>query len=348
MTPGKGHVRDDDERFGADDERAAVDGDPLAIARTPGPVPASEVRAGRPGPAVAEAPGRIDHLASGDLIVPTARTAVRQPVSGVLVSVIAALLTLGAGLLALGDADPTEAIPALRTTDRWFWLAAAAAVALAAGAVQFAELTARVAAASVGQSRERTETYTAWLVAATATASALALIATFHNVWVLTIGVALVLISVFVTLVSRDLLDDLTDSAGRLASLMHGVVVHLVAFIGLAMISMNKPPDWLSAGLVALLSGMLILETLQRAEVPAGQRLGYAGVGALVMGQSAIAIDLWLTWNWTGGIALLACFFLLNGLLLTAAQQGDLRPRDLGYYGGLGTVAILLIALLSL
>lgn len=318
----------------------------------PPPVPTSEIYAGRaePDPVPARpSTGRIDHLAGDDTVSSPAQAGERQqPISGLLVSVIAGVLVLGLGVLALGLNESAASIPLLRATDLTFWLAATVVILLVAAGAQFAELSERAAAASVGQARERSGKYTAWLVPAASTIAATLLIATYHNVWTLVLGPVLVIVSTFVALFSRDLLDDLTDSALRIASLMHGALVHVVAFVALSMIYLNKLPEWLSAGLVALISGMLILETLQRAEITTGHRLGYAGLGAIVMGQCAIAINWWLTWNWTGGMALLVCFFLVAGILLTYGQQSDLRPRDVAFYGGLGSVALATIAMLAL
>lgn len=325
---------------------------PLGRPGAPPPVPASEMFAGRPAVAAAPAPvtGRVDHLAGDDLVVMGSRSGVQpQSISGIVVSLGAGLLVLGLGILALMSAvDPSEIMPLQRATGPVFWVAAAVVVLLAAAGAQFAELSARTSAVAVGQSTERTGTYTAWLVAATATAAAILLIATYHNVWVLVLGPLLVAVSIFVALFSRDLLDDLTDSASRVASLAHGTVIHLIAFVALSMIYLNKLPEWLSAGLIALVSGMLILETLQRADISAVRRLAYAGLGALVMGQFAVAINWWPTWNWTGGIALLVCFYIVAGIVLTFSQQNDIRPRDVVFYGGLGSVALAAIAILSL
>lgn len=325
---------------------------PLGRPGAPPPVPASEMFAGRPAVAAAPAPvtGRVDHLAGDDLVVMGSRSGVQpQSVSGIVVSLGAGLLVLGLGILALMSAvDPSEIMPLQRATGPVFWVAAAVVVLLAAAGAQFAELSARTSAVAVGQSTERTGTYTAWLVAATATTAAILLIATYHNVWVLVLGPLLVAVSIFVALFSRDLLDDLTDSASRVASLAHGTVIHLIAFVALSMIYLNKLPEWLSAGLIALVSGMLILETLQRADISAVRRLAYAGLGALVMGQFAVAINWWPTWNWTGGIALLVCFYIVAGIVLTFSQQNDIRPRDVVFYGGLGSVALAAIAILSL
>ncbi len=324
------------------------------ISGVPAPVPASEIsgeRPAAPGPTTpaGRSTGRVDHLAGGTLIVPRPRSSSpSQSISGVVVSVGAGLLVLGLGVLAqMSSVDAGEIMPILRATGPMFWVAATVVILLTAAGAQVAELSARVAADAAGQTHERTETYTAWLIAATATSAAVLLIATYHNIWVLVVGPLLTAVSIFVGLFSRDLLDDLTDSASRVASLLHGTIIHLIAFLALSMVYLNKLPEWLSAGLIALLSGMLILETLQRADGSTGRRLGYAGLGALVMGQFAVAVNWWPTWNWTGGIALLVCFYVVAGILLTFSQQDDIRPRDVVFYGGIGSVALAAIAILS-
>lgn len=319
----------------------------------PAPVPASEIPGVRPAPPKPDddlaLPVQSDRLANAPPdLSPLARRNRQQPVSGLLVSLVAGVLVLGLGLLALGTADPDETVPLLETTDVVFWVVAGVVILLVAAGAQFAELSARVAATAVGQPRERTGIYSAWILAATATAAATLLMATWHNLWVVVLGAMLVVVGIFVALLSRDLIDDLTDSAGRAAALAHGAIIHLVAFVALATIYLNKLPEWISAGLIAVISGLLILETLQRAEISSGRRLAYAGLGAIVMGQCAIAINWWLTWNWTGGIALLVCFYLVTGILITYSQQSDLRPRDVAFYGGLGSLALTAIAILAL
>ena len=292
------------------------------------------------------APERIDYLADDDpLLAPddTAHGSGAIPI-GVIVAIVLAVLVAGLGALALiGDTEPNR-IPAFRATGLLYWIAAGVVVIVAAAGGTFAEASERAAVRALGDDHDLTGMNTGWIIPVVVTAGSALLMATFHNVLVLVLGTILTLASILIALVTRDLLDDLHESAVRIGSLVHGLMVHLVAFVALAMISLNKFPEWSSALAVALVTGLLILESLQRVETRNAIRLGYAAIGGLVLGECAVAINWWRTWDWTGGIALLVCFFLVSGLLCTQAQQRTLRSPDVAFYGGLSAIALIAIA----
>ena len=340
----------------ADDRNSqATSGRPLAPPRnvvpradfvTPEPVPADETSSSRPfdtGPNLP--PERVDYLADQDLLIPgaDAEGSAALPV-GVIVAVVLAVLVAGLGALALiGDAH-TDRIPALRATGLVYWLAAAVVVIVAVAGGTLAEVSERATVRLDDDEHEPAGMNTGWIIPMVVAASSALLMATFHNAVVLVLGALLTLASILIALVTRDLLDDLHESAVRIGSLLHGLMVHLVAFVALSMIYLNKFPEWASAAAVAVVSGLLILESLQRVETTNAVRLGYAAVGGLVLGECAVAINWWLTWDWTGGIALLVCFFLVSGLLCTQAQQRGLRSPDIAFYAGLSAVALIAIA----
>jgi uncharacterized membrane protein YjjP (DUF1212 family) len=55
-------------------------------------------------------------------------------------------------------------------------------------------------------------------------------------------------------LLSRDLLDEADEQSSRVASVIHTLVVHGIAFLAFSAIYMNKLDTWLSAPLVGLVA----------------------------------------------------------------------------------------------
>ncbi|HEV2528458.1 MAG TPA: hypothetical protein VGT61_08435 [Thermomicrobiales bacterium] len=275
-------------------------------------------------------------------------TVAHQPISGVVAAAVAGILVLAVGLYATTRTPTDDTIPMFRATDLIFWVLGAVAIAVATIGTQFAELSARSGAVALGQATQGRGTPLAWVLPGCATLASVLLIATWHNVPVALIGAILTVVSVVVALLVRDLFDDLTDSAVRVAVLVHGVTIHLVAFIGLATLYHNKLPAWLTALLVAVFAGLLIVEALGRAPLRDVHRIGMAALGGLVVAQAAVVIERWPTWGWTGGIALLVTFFVANGLLVTWAVTRNVARRDVGYYAGLGAIGLAMIALFAL
>lgn len=270
--------------------------------------------------------------------------AARQPTSGLVVSIVAAALIGALAFGALGDRPASNDSPATETTGFIYWFAAVVVIVGAGIGAQYADLTAATAAAAVGQPRRAGALPTAWAVPAMATFGATLLVASYHNIWMLAAGPIVTFLGIAGSLFSRDLLDDVGDSANRVASVIHTLIVHLVAFVAFGTIYLNKFPDWLGAALVGIVTAALILETLERSPASPARRLAYAGLGALVMWQATIAINWWQTSGWTGGLALLVCFYLIAGILVTYCQQLVVRSRDLAWYGGLSAVALIILA----
>ncbi len=306
----------------------------------PGPVPAAD---NEPAPAGAE-----DERRDEPELVTLPSSVAHQPISGLVAAGVAGILMLALGVYASTRTPVLADMPFRQVTNLLFWVIAAAAVVVAAVGTQFAELSTRAGAVRLGQSLAGHGAPLAWALPPCAAVASVLLIATWHNVVVAVIGAIVTLGSVLVALLVRDLFDDLTDSAVRVAAVVHGVMIHVVAFIGLAMLSYNKLPDWVAAPLIGLFAGVLILEALGRAPLPDPSRFGMAALGALVLAQAAIVIDRWPTWGWTGGIALLVTFFIANGLLVTWALTRNVGRRDVGYYAGLGAIGLAVIALFGL
>ncbi len=288
-------------------------------------------------------------------MVPVNRTAqspgaameiVRQPTygQGIVVSLVVAAALLVLAIMAIRDAENTG-LPLTETTGPLFWgLAVLIAVGAAIGA-EFSEVTAARAAASLGQPRKPSTLPTASAVPLVATVAAILLVATHHNTVMLIAGPAIAFFGVAGALLSRDLLDDATEASRRTAATIHTFVIHVVAFLALSGVYLNKMSSWVSAPLVGILSGILILETLERGQATRHQRIFYAILGGAVMAEATIALNWWPTYGWTGGAVLLVCFYVVAGVLLARTQRGSLRSRDLVEFGAVGGAALLILAL---
>lgn len=272
----------------------------------------------------------------------------RQPAygQGVVVSLLTAGAVLILAIITVGngvEGDP----PVFKNTSTLFWIVAVIIMVLAAGGAQFAERTAAHAAAAVGQPRKQTSMATAWTVPLVSVFAAIFLVATFHNQFMLLAGPLLAFAGTAGALLSRDLLDEVDEQSSRVASTIHTVVVHGVAFFAFSAVYLNKLNSWVSAPLVGVITFLLILETLERAGIEPSRRILYSIIGAWVLVQSTIALNWWPTYGWTGGAVLLAVFYIVAGLLLVHAEHGNVQRRDYAEFGAVGGVAILLLAVLS-
>lgn len=272
----------------------------------------------------------------------------RQPAYGQ--GVVISLLTAGAVLLlaiiVIGEGDSSDP-PILQRADRVFWLISAVVLLLAAGGSQFAERTAARAADAVGHPRPAMAMATAWAVPLVSVTAAIMLVATFHNRPMLIIGPAIAFVGTAGALLSRDLLDEADEQSNRVASVIHTLVVHGIAFLAFSAIYLNKLDTWISAPLTGLIAGILILETLERGGIAPPQRVFYAVIGGLVLGQVTVALNWWPSYGWTGGAVLLVVFYIAAGLLLVRAQRSNVRARDLIEFGGVGGLFLLLLAFLA-
>lgn len=272
----------------------------------------------------------------------------RQPAYGH--GVVISLLTAGAVLLlaiiVVGDGTGDDP-PILQRADRVFWLTSAVVLLLAAGGSQFAERTAARAAKAVGHPRPSTAMATAWAAPLVSVSAAIMLVATFHNRPMLIIGPLIAFFGTAGALLSRDLLDEADEQSNRVASVIHTLVVHGIAFLAFSAIYLNKLDTWISAPLTGLIGGILILETLERGGIVPPQRVFYAVIGGLVLGQVTVALNWWPSYGWTGGAVLLVVFYITAGLFLVRAQQSGVRARDLIEFGGVGGLFLLLLAFLA-
>lgn len=266
----------------------------------------------------------------------------RQPVygQGVVVSLIAAAFLLILSILAVRERETVTGTPATETTGPLFWGLAVLFTMLIGVGAQFSEISAGRSAAALGHPRKKRDVPTAWIIPVAGMFAATLLVATLHSTAMFVAGPVIAFFAVGGSLLARDLLDDATDATLRTAATVHTIVIHVVAFLGLSAIYLNKMSLLAAVPLVAVFSFLLILENLERGTAPMPQRVFYAGLGALVMAVVTVFLDWWLTYGWTGGGVLLVAFYLVAGILLLQTQQGIIRRRDLVEYFAVSAIVL--------
>ncbi|MDQ2683737.1 MAG: hypothetical protein M3Y37_09450, partial [Chloroflexota bacterium] len=148
-------------------------------------------------------------------------------------------------------------------------------------------------------------------------------------------------------LFARDLLEDTLEGTERTAALIHTIVIHGIAFLGLSAVYMNKMTGWYGGPIVFLLTAVLMFEHLERVNIRDELRLLYSALTGGLMTLALLAISWWPTYGWTGGAGLLLCFFVLAGMGAVRGERQSLRERDLIEYGAVfvGGLQILAITL---
>ena len=265
---------------------------------------------------------------------------------GLLVSIVAAAIVFALAIFASGGQEEYTGIPMTQTTGSLFWGLSILAIILVGVASQYAEGAAIRVAESLGQEpARRSQLPSAWAVPAASMATALLLVATYHNKVMLIAGPAIAFFGVAGGLFARDLLEDTMEGAERTAALIHTIVIHAIAFLGLSAVYMNKMSGWYGGPIVFLLTAVLMFEHLERAGLPDGLRLLYSALSGGVMILALLAVNWWPTYGWTGGAALLLCFFVLAGLGSVRGERQSLRDRDLIEYGAVFIGGLLILAI---
>ncbi len=277
----------------------------------------------------------------------TTLDSVRPPAygRGIFVSVAAAAAVFALAIVASGgNAEPTG-VPLTETTTPLYWGLSVLVIVLVGIGAQFAEIAADRAAVALGQPSREPRMPTAWAVPGVAVATAVLMVATYHNKVMLVAGPAIAFFGVAGALLARDLLDDVTDLTQRTASTIHTLIIHTIAFLALSAVYLNKMSAWGGAPLVALLSGVLILEALERGTIADEPRIVYSALGGLAMALALIALNWWPTHGWSGGAALLICFFTYTGVLVANATRQRMSSRDLAAYLLFSLVALAVLAI---
>lgn len=211
-------------------------------------------------------------------------------------------------------------------------------------AVVAAVLTARLSGLT-GQARAHRTPFdevvalpTGGVFAAVATFGAVLTISIYHSMDGILVLPVMLWILLCAGLVTRAHLEDELGTIRHAALTAHVLLTHLVAFLTLAMIYINKVRSLLSATTVALVTGLLLLQLTDGERYPAERRVIYGLVGAVILGEVTWALNYWPLTGWTGGALLLVTFYLLAGLIL-AQVRGGLRASRLAEYGLVSAVA---------
>lgn len=264
---------------------------------------------------------------------------------GLIVSIIAAAMVFALAIFATGGTEKYTGIPMTQTTGALYWGLSVLVIILVGIGAQYAEGVATRVAESLGQESRGPHIPTAWAVPVAATATALLLVATYHNRVMLVAGPAIAFLGVAGGLFARDLLEDTLEGTERTAALIHTLVIHSIAFLGLSAVYMNKMSGWIGGPLVFFLTAVLMFEHLERAKLRDELRLLYSALAGGLMVLYLLAISWWPTYGWTGGAGLLLCFFVLAGMGAARAERTALRERDLIEYGAVFGIGLLILAI---
>ena len=253
---------------------------------------------------------------------------------GLLVSIVAAAMVFALAIFASGGTEKYTGVPMTQTTGALYWGLSVLVIILVGIGAQYAEGVATRVAESLGQESRGPHIPTAWAVPAAAVATALLLVATYHNRVMLVAGPAIAFFGVAGGLFARDLLEDTLEGTERTAALIHTLVIHSIAFLGLSAVYMNKMTGWIWR--------TDCVPADRRADVRAPRAGAVAGRSAIAVfvacGRSDDALsarnflvaDLWLD-RWRGAAAV-----LLRPRPEWARRGGSskrLRERDLIEYG---------------
>jgi hypothetical protein len=132
------------------------------------------------------------------------------------------------------------------------------------------------------------------------------------------------------------------DPHYELARLWLNLVAYVVAFGFFVILYRIRARSILSATEVILVSGLLAASILRVGPAQAGRSWLFAGIAALVMGQSMWALNFWRVPPLTAGLWLLLIFYLVTGL----AQQrllGRLTRRALVEFAAVAAAGLFVI-----
>lgn len=269
-----------------------------------------------------------------------------QPGAGLGLIVSGAVAAVVFVLSIYASGSPTSnPLPLAQTTNALYWAVGLLATAGAGLGAVYADRT-----AVRGRDPESTllpPLNTAWVVPVIATGAAIVLVATFHNPTMIVAGPLIAFLGNAGAFLSRDLLDDAEDSAQRTASTIHSLVVHIVAFLALSAIYLNKVPAPVAALASGVVAALLAVEALDRKVVLPSRKVLLSLLAGSAVAGVATPLMWWVTHGWIGGAVLFVAFYCALGIIQTVIDHGELRTRDGLEYGLLPMAAFLLLALTS-
>lgn len=267
-----------------------------------------------------------------------------QPGSGLglIISVAVAAVVFVLAIYATGS--PTaNPLPLAQTTNALFWIVGIAGTAAAGFGAVYADRTA-FRGTQFEDQQVVTDFNTAWMVPVVSTAAAILLVATYHNTMMIVAGPLIAFVGNAGSLLSRDLLDDADDTALKTATTIHTLVIHTIAFLALSAVYLNKLPTPIVALLSGIVTGLLVLESLERRQVLASRKILLALLAGSAVAAVATPLMWWLTHGWTGGAVLFVAFYSAVGVIQAMVTNGSLRLRDALEYGMVSLVAFVILA----
>lgn len=268
-----------------------------------------------------------------------------QPGSGLglVISVAIAAAVFAISIYAAG-APTANPLPLAQTTNALYWIVGAAATVAAGVGAVYSDRTA--SRAKEREHFDRPTATTAWIIPVVATATAVVLVATFHNRAMFVVGPLIAFLGNAGALLSRDLLDDADDSAQRTATTINTVVIHAVAFFALAAIYLNKMTTPVTALLVAVVTALLAVETLERSSVDEARKITMALLAGGAVAAASVPLMWWPTHGLTGGGVLFVVFYLAIGIIQTGVERRGWLPRD-GILYGLVPLAMFMLLVIT-
>lgn len=266
-------------------------------------------------------------------------------VRGALCSLIAVGLLAGVGIWARHAAVSPGQVPLLDPHSRGFWalglLAALVSAALFQALAPLPDTLVGTAGA-FGAPAPATAP-SAWVVPFIVSLTSVMLLGVYHSpasIGVIVLGAFVVLAGAVLAQRALRTGDDETRQRARNA---YTLLLHIIAFVGLSMIYINKLRSLFSATAVLVLVFLLLLQLTEGVQAAAARRLVYALAGGVVLGEITWVLNYWRATGWTGGAALLIFFYLIAGLILNQLR-GGVSSRDLAEYGGVSAVAFAIVA----
>jgi hypothetical protein len=296
----------------------------------PGPVPASEAQ-------------RSNFPPGGPAIQSLRPPAYGQ---GVILSVVVAAVVLVLAIIAAGDGQEAS-VPMLESTKPIFWGLAALLIIGAGAFAQFVEMNTVRLSADGNPLSAKQDLPTAWAGPVIATLAAVLLVATYHNTAMLLIGPAIAFIGNASTLFARDLLSDATANSEKVAFAVHAGVLHLLAFLALAIVYINKMPSLWGPLLAFFIAAILYLELLDTGKLSPMERLLYAACGGFLIAQSLVLLNWWPTYGWPAGTVMLVCFALVSMALVSLARDEMPKRNQLALFSGAAVFALAVLAYAS-
>ncbi|HET7035594.1 MAG TPA: hypothetical protein VFI42_07930 [Thermomicrobiaceae bacterium] len=267
-------------------------------------------------------------------------------VRGALGSLVAAALLLGVGFWARHAAVAPGQVPLLVSHSRGFWVLGLLAAVVGAALFQaLAPLPApRTAATGALSARPPATAPTAWVVPLIVSLTTVMLLGVYHSL----AAIGVIVLGVFVVLLGSGLAQGALrtgdEESRQRARNVYTLLLHIIAFVGLSMIYINKLRSLFSATAVLVLVFLLLLQLTEGEEASGARRLVYALAGGVVLGEITWVLNYWRATGWTGGAALLIFFYLIAGLILNHLR-GGVSSRDLAEYGGVSAIAFAVVAI---